>query len=223
MRPATSPGSGRLTPTIPAPSPTPWPRGPTPNGASHSPTHMADRSHTDAPAPDHHRGSTGVNSPPDHHPVHRKPVPTTDRRTVPRTDRRTVRVTDRGRARPASLRLAYPTRPGPSALRSWRAAAVIMRGRRPRTGPPPGLRHLVEIRHATCTYPGCRRPATHCDADHTVAYHRGGRTCLCNLAPLCRRHHRAKQAPGWHLTQDQPGVMTWRLPSGRIYQTAGDP
>ena len=89
--------------------------------------------------------------------------------------------------------------------------------------PSPGLRHLVEIRHATCTYPGCRQPATRCDADHTVAYHRGGRTCLCNLAPLCRRHHRAKQAPGWRLTQDQHGVMTWRLPSGRTYQTTGDP
>ena len=49
--------------------------------------------------------------------------------------------------------------------------------------PSPGLRHLVEIRHATCAYPGCRRPAMRCDADHTVAYHRGGRTCLCNLAP----------------------------------------
>lgn len=89
--------------------------------------------------------------------------------------------------------------------------------------PSPGLRHLVEIRHATCTYPGCRRPATQCDADHTVAYHRGGKTCLCNLAPLCRIHHRAKQAPGWQLTQDHPGVMTWRLPSGRTYRTAGDP
>jgi hypothetical protein len=44
-----------------------------------------------------------------------------------------------------------------------------------------------------------------------------------NLAPLCRTHHRAKQTPGWHLTQDQPGVMTWRLPSGRTYRTAGDP
>ncbi len=84
--------------------------------------------------------------------------------------------------------------------------------------PSAGLRHLIEIRHATCTYPGCRRPAARCDADHTVAYHRGGRTCLCNLAPLCRAHHRAKQAPGWHLTQDQSGVMTWRLPSGRTYQ-----
>lgn len=89
--------------------------------------------------------------------------------------------------------------------------------------PSPGLRHLVEIRHATCTYPGCRQPATHCDADHTVAYQRGGRTCLCNLAPLCRWHHRAKQAPGWHLSQDQPGVMTWRLPSGRIYATCAEP
>ena len=89
--------------------------------------------------------------------------------------------------------------------------------------PSPGLRHLVETRHTTCTFPGCRRPAARCDADHTVAYQRGGRTCLCNLAPLCRNHHRAKQAPGWHLTQGQPGVMTWRLPSGRTYETAGDP
>jgi len=40
---------------------------------------------------------------------------------------------------------------------------------------------------------------------------------------LCRRHHRAKQAPGWHLTQDQPGKMTWRLPSGRKHVTTGDP
>jgi len=89
--------------------------------------------------------------------------------------------------------------------------------------PSPALRHLVEARHGTCVFPGCRRPAARCDKDHTVPYDQGGKTCLCNLAPLCRAHHRAKQAPGWHLTQDQPGVMTWRLPSGRTYQTAGDP
>ena len=51
----------------------------------------------------------------------------------------------------------------------------------------------------------------------------GGRTCECGLAPLCRRHHRAKQAPNWGLTQDQPGVMTWQLPHGRTYQTTPDP
>ena len=83
--------------------------------------------------------------------------------------------------------------------------------------PTPWLRHLMEVRHATCTYPGCRRPAARCDADHTVAYHRGGRTCLCNLAPLCRRHHAAKQASGWYLEQASPGVMAWTTPASRRY------
>ncbi|MGH3422059.1 MAG: HNH endonuclease signature motif containing protein, partial [Streptosporangiaceae bacterium] len=53
--------------------------------------------------------------------------------------------------------------------------------------PPPPLRHLIEIRHNTCVLPCCRRPATQCDLDHTIAYETGGRTCLCNLAPLCQR------------------------------------
>jgi hypothetical protein len=83
--------------------------------------------------------------------------------------------------------------------------------------PSPALRHLVGIRHATCTYPGCRRPAARCDTDHTVAYHRGGRTCLCNLAPLCRHHHEVKQSPGWELDQTSPGLMTWTTPAGRRY------
>ena len=89
--------------------------------------------------------------------------------------------------------------------------------------PPPTLQHLIRVRQQTCAFPGCRRPASQCDLDHTTPFQHGGLTCECNLAPLCRTHHRAKQAPGWNLTQDQPGVMTWRLPSGRTYQTAGDP
>jgi hypothetical protein len=42
-------------------------------------------------------------------------------------------------------------------------------------------------------------------------------------APLCRRHHQAKQAYGWQLIQDQPGIMTWRTPHGRIYTTTPEP
>jgi HNH endonuclease len=67
------------------------------------------------------------------------------------------------------------------------------------------LRHLIAVRNPTCAFPGCRRPARQCDDDHTVPYDQGGRTCDCNLAPLCRRHHRAKQAAGWHLEQPRPG------------------
>jgi hypothetical protein len=88
---------------------------------------------------------------------------------------------------------------------------------------PLALRHLVHVRQRTCCYPGCRRPAVRCDLDHTVPFDQGGRTCWCNLAPLCRRHHRAKQAPGWHLEQPRPGQMTWRTPNGRCYQTVGEP
>ncbi len=83
--------------------------------------------------------------------------------------------------------------------------------------PPALLRHLVNLRHANCVFPGCRRPAAQCDADHTVAYERGGRTCLCNLAPLCRHHHQVKQTPGWALDHTTPGGLTWTTPSGRRY------
>jgi hypothetical protein len=79
------------------------------------------------------------------------------------------------------------------------------------------LRELVKVRQRTCGFPGCRRPARVCDDDHTVPYDQGGRTCECNLAPLCRRHHRAKQAPGWHLSQPEPGVLIWTTPHGRSY------
>ena len=51
-----------------------------------------------------------------------------------------------------------------------------------------------------------------------MPYDQGGRTCECNLAPLCRRHHRAKQAQGWRLDQPEPGVLVWTLPHGRSYR-----
>jgi hypothetical protein len=81
------------------------------------------------------------------------------------------------------------------------------------------LQHLIRARSATCTAPGCRRPAARCDLDHTVPWDQGGRTCECGLAPLCRHHHRCKQAEGWRLEQPEPGLLVWRVPSGRTYAT----
>jgi hypothetical protein len=89
--------------------------------------------------------------------------------------------------------------------------------------PSPKLQHLVRIRRPTCTFPGCRQPARRCDIDHTVAFDRGGLTCLCNLGPLCRRHHRCKQAEGWSLSQSTPGEFLWTTPSGRRYTTRPAP
>jgi hypothetical protein len=81
--------------------------------------------------------------------------------------------------------------------------------------PSPALRHLIKTRDRTCSFPGCRRAARRCDDDHTIPHDQGGRTCECNISPLCRRHHAAKQAPGWFLQQPRPGDLTWTLPSGR--------
>ena len=85
--------------------------------------------------------------------------------------------------------------------------------------PPPGLQHLIKVRQQACAFPGCRRPASQCDLDHTTPFQHGGLTCECNLAPLCRQHHQAKQTPGWGLEQSSPGVLTWTIPSGRSYST----
>jgi hypothetical protein len=41
----------------------------------------------------------------------------------------------------------------------------------------------------------------------------------CNTHPGCRRHHRCKQAPGWHVEEPQPGIMRWTTPAGRVHTT----
>ena len=90
--------------------------------------------------------------------------------------------------------------------------------REDRYTPSRKLKDLIRARTATCTAPGCGAHAVFCDLDHTLPYP-AGITCQCDLAPACRRHHRCKQAPGWQLTQPQPGVMHWTTPSGRSHTT----
>jgi hypothetical protein len=56
-------------------------------------------------------------------------------------------------------------------------------------GHDPGVKlwHLAQVRHATCTGPVCRRPAATCDFEHNIPYEAGGRSCLCNGGPPCKR------------------------------------
>src|SRR5690348_4804227 len=89
------------------------------------------------------------------------------------------------------------------------------------SGHDPGvrLRHLSQIRHATCTSPVCRRPAAQCDHEHNTPYEAGGRTCLCNTGPKCRHDHRLKQHPKWKVDQLPDGTFRWTTPVGRTYFT----
>jgi hypothetical protein len=127
---------------------------------------------------------------------------------------------------------AGPGPPGTTSPTAWLATVKITpietgtcEHRRETAGYQPSnlLRHIIKTRSRRCGFPGCRRPAVQCDDDHTVPYDQGGRTCECNLHPLCRRHHQAKQAPGWHLDQPEPGTLIWTLPSGRQYTATPEP
>ena len=88
-------------------------------------------------------------------------------------------------------------------------------------GHDPGvkLRHLSQIRYATCTGPVCRRPSTQADFEHNIPYEAGGRSCLCNGGPKCRHDHRLKQHPRWKVDQLPDGTFQWISPSGRQYTT----
>jgi uncharacterized protein DUF222 len=88
-----------------------------------------------------------------------------------------------------------------------------------RHDPGTRLRHLAQVRHATCTSPVCRRPASQCDFEHNTPYEAGGRTCLCNADPKCRHDHRLKQHPKWKVDQLPDGTFRWTTPSGRRYDT----
>lgn len=83
--------------------------------------------------------------------------------------------------------------------------------------PNDALRHLVQVRDYTCTFPPCSRHARESDFEHAQPYDKGGRTCSCNAGARSRRCHRVKQSLGWKVTQSKPGWHEWTTPSGRTY------
>jgi hypothetical protein len=82
------------------------------------------------------------------------------------------------------------------------------------------LRHLVQVRDYTCTFPPCNRHARESDFEHAIPYDQGGRTCSCNAGARSRACHQVKQTTGWKVTQPRPGWHQWQTPSGRIYTQA---
>jgi hypothetical protein len=88
--------------------------------------------------------------------------------------------------------------------------------------PSAALDRAIRARDLTCRFPGCRRSAvgerTGTDLDHTVPWPEG-ETSASNLAVLCRHHHRLKHSPGWQVSVDRDGRMSWVTPGGRSIVT----
>jgi len=53
--------------------------------------------------------------------------------------------------------------------------------------------------HRTCAWKGCERPLAWCQAHHIHEWEHGGTSDLCNLIPLCSRHHHAVHEGAWSL------------------------
>ncbi len=89
---------------------------------------------------------------------------------------------------------------------------------------PDRIAEAVALRDQTCVFPWCTRPARNlepdghgCDCDHVVPHREGGPTCSCQIAPLCRRHHRVKTHTAWRYTILEPGTYLWYSPHGMAF------
>jgi hypothetical protein len=85
--------------------------------------------------------------------------------------------------------------------------------------PSQALADFVRCRDLTCRFPGCDRPATRCDLDHTIPHADGGPTHASNLKALCRQHHLLKTFWGWRDRQLPDGAVIWTSPAGQTYVT----
>ncbi|NYD41651.1 HNH endonuclease [Nocardioides panaciterrulae] len=91
---------------------------------------------------------------------------------------------------------------------------------------PAAMREQVVQRDKHCVHPYCATDARACDLDHITPYlpmDEGGppgQTNPDNLAPLCRRHHRAKTSGRWRYRRDPTtGNYHWTGPHHRHYLT----
>ena len=97
-----------------------------------------------------------------------------------------------------------------------------------RHDPPPWMREQVILRDRHCVFPWCgrdarrSRPRPHHALRPPDEGGPPGQTNPQNLAPLCRRHHRAKTFTGWTYERARDGTYTWTSPHGRTFTVGPD-
>jgi hypothetical protein len=80
-------------------------------------------------------------------------------------------------------------------------------------------RRAMAYRDRGCCFPGCTRPARHCQTHHLTWWEHGGRTNLDNGALLCWAHHRFVHELGWRVTRNTTGGLDWHKPDGTHHAT----
>ncbi|MGM9472869.1 DUF222 domain-containing protein [Pseudarthrobacter sp. YS3] len=79
-------------------------------------------------------------------------------------------------------------------------------------------RQWLRLRDGKCPFPGCHNQSLDNEADHLLAWGKGGTTGISNLAQPCPKHHKLRHTGGWEpgpATKDHP--PGWTSPTGRHY------
>jgi hypothetical protein len=81
------------------------------------------------------------------------------------------------------------------------------------------MRQWLRLRDGKCLFPGCSNQSLDNDADHLLAWAKGGTTGVANLGQPCPKHHRLRHTSAWRPTpatkNEPPG---WISPTGRHYK-----
>jgi hypothetical protein len=81
-------------------------------------------------------------------------------------------------------------------------------------------RQWLRLRDGKCPFPGCSNQSLDNEADHLLAWAKGGSTGISNLGQPCPRHHRLRHTTGWtpsEATKNEP--PGWISPTGRHYHS----
>ncbi|WP_454180295.1 DUF222 domain-containing protein [Pseudarthrobacter sp. SLBN-100] len=82
------------------------------------------------------------------------------------------------------------------------------------------MRNWLRLRDSKCPFPGCNNSSLDNEADHILAWHKGGTTGVSNLGQPCPKHHKLRHTSSWKPTpatkNEPPG---WTSPTGRHYKS----
>ncbi|MCT2338706.1 HNH endonuclease signature motif containing protein [Corynebacterium sp. p3-SID1056] len=86
----------------------------------------------------------------------------------------------------------------------------------------PKHREVMLADSTTCTWKGCTRPASECDAHHMEEHQHGGETTPSNLGWLCKYHNsQAARGTRGH-TERRDGQIVYVSPYGNVTATGTD-
>ncbi len=77
----------------------------------------------------------------------------------------------------------------------------------------PAQRRALALRDGGCTFRGCDRPPSWCEAHHLIPWEHDGPSDLNNFALVCDAHHDLLHHDGWTIHLDHNGLPVWDPPA----------